>query len=209
MTMKDESEAGIQDEGNTDRPEPPTDADDAAKSLACPHSTPMTKSAHPPNPLEQASIWSRIFFLWAYPLVRLGKIRPLEDNDLPTLADVDSSDFQANHIQQIWKEEKEKAHDALRPTSLARALFRDYWRRTRRARWILAGNMVSRLVQTIALGRILRLLDKGDTADSTMGYAWAALLVVCGFVSFPTKQLQFFETYRIGYVIVDELFCGP
>lgn len=193
------------------------DDDDSSRNTTTPASLllPDAKENHPPNPLENASISSRVYFMWAYPLVRLGKQRPLEDSDLATLASVDTSVYQASHLQQrIRQEEQEQHHPATDDNDknnqtfprLARVLFWDYWRRTRRARWVLAVHMASRLVQTVALGRILRLLDQSDSDASNArvtGYAWAALLVVCGMVAFPTKQQQFFETYRIGYVRTD------
>lgn len=148
----------------------------------------------PRNPLEGASLFSRIFFLWAYPLVKLGNERPLEDSDLNALSNVDTSDFQRNHLETIWQKERQTRKRPL----LARALFRDYWNRTRRARWILLVNMSSRLVQSIALGRVLRILDSTEVMDPLEGYGWGALLVACGLLAFPTKQQQFFETYRIG-----------
>jgi hypothetical protein len=167
----------------------------------CPQSEP---DVHPPNPLESTpapGLWSRTFFLWAYPLLKLGKQRPLEDGDLSTLAFVDTSDYQQTHLQSIWRKEKARASPGRSPL-LARALFWDYWKRTRRARWFLAGNMAARLIQTFALGKVLSLLESDDDAvpnnNKLEGYLWAALLVVCGMFAFPTKQQQFFETYRIG-----------
>lgn len=152
-------------------------------------------SQHPPNPLENARIWSQIFFLWAYPLVRLGKERPLEDLDLPTLALIDSSKFQSDHLDQVWDP---NVQPSTKQPTLARSLLLDYWKRTRQARWFLAGNIASRLVQTVSLGRLLRLLDQPPPVKLYEAYGWAALLVACGLVSFPTKQQQFFETYRVG-----------
>ena len=148
---------------------------------------------HPPNPFEDAGPMSKIFFSWVYPLVKLGEERPLEDSDLSALSDIDSSDFQRAYMEKIIQDERQH-----KTPLLARALLRDYWRRTRRARWILMANVASRLVQSIALGRILRILDSNDPMDPLDGYGSAALLVACGLVSFPTKQQQFFETYRIG-----------
>jgi hypothetical protein len=170
----------------------------------CSIATLPAKEDHPPNPLENASLLSRVYFLWAYPLLRLGKQRPLEDSDLATLATVDSSVYQASHLQQILRHEEEQSGPATdskeRFPPLARALARDYWKRSRRARWVLAVHMASRLVQTVALGRVLRLLDQSsDSSRSVEGYLWAALLVGCALLAFPTKQQQFFETYRIGY----------
>lgn len=162
---------------------------------------------HPLNPLDNASLLSRIYFTWASPLVQLGKQRPLEDSDLPALANIDSSEYQAQHLQRIRREEGQHfrvTNKNERFPRLARALFRDYWRRTRRARWVLAVHMASRLVQAVALGRLLHFLDQSDDAKSVEGYQWAALLVLCGLIAFPTKQQQFFETYRIGYTIIFE-----
>ena len=67
---------------------------------------------------------------------------------------------------------------------------------------MLAVNMFARIVQTIALGRLLRWFEEEPAADSdgmgNSGFLWASLLIICGMVSFPTKQQQYFETYRVG-----------
>ena len=160
---------------------------------------------HAPNPLETAGIWSQLYFLWAYPLVRLGKKQPLEDKDLSALSTIDSSVYGRDHVWELWEMEKRRCATKGKTPSLARALYWDYWKRTSGARCYLLGNMVSRLLQSVALGRILRELDSDSSSSSSSSrlngnevYLWAALLVACGLVSFPTKQQQFFQTYRVG-----------
>ena len=67
---------------------------------------------------------------------------------------------------------------------------------------MLAVNMLARIVQTLALGRLLRWFEEDPLPDSdsigSTGFLWASVLILCGMVSFPTKQQQYFETYRVG-----------
>lgn len=195
-----------------------------------PADAPDANTRHPENPFEGAKFWSRLWFRWAYPIVRLGSKRPLEDMDLPRLLPNETSAYQRDYFERLWRDELERVHkiqhspgkhvksisnkslagaadgqDArtIEP-NLARAVFWDYWKRTRRARMFLALNMAVRIVQTIALGRLLRVLEEPlevssvDGETRANGIVWASILVLCGMIAFPTKQQQFFETYRVG-----------
>mmetsp|Transcript_33836 Transcript_33836/g.40540 ORF Transcript_33836/g.40540 Transcript_33836/m.40540 type:complete len:82 (-) Transcript_33836:114-359(-) len=41
----------------------------------------------------------------------------------------------------------------------------------------------------------------GESVDAKKGYLYVRLLILCGLIAFPTKQQQFFETYRKGLQI--------
>jgi len=157
-----------------------------------------------PDPLLSASILSRLLFTWAYPLLKLGAQRPLEEIDLNDLNNLETSAFNRKKIEDMWQKEK-----MTKRKNLGRALFWDYLQSTRWAQVLLVINMTARIVQALALGLLMEQFGRFDSADdsegkdavssrSMQGYLYAGLLVVCGLIAFLSKQQQFFETYRKG-----------
>jgi hypothetical protein len=156
----------------------------------------------PPSPLKDASWCSQLYFGWAYPILKLGATRPLQEPDLPDLDPVDTSAYNRNKVEQIWETERRSKRD---DKNLGRALFRDYLKSIWRAQLCLAANMMARIGQALALGLLLEQfdaningIDKSSTTTTQRGYLWALVIVLCGLIAFPSKQRQFFETYRKG-----------
>ncbi|KAL3922295.1 MAG: hypothetical protein SGILL_002279 [Bacillariaceae sp.] len=154
----------------------------------------------PPNPLTDAKIFSKLTFRWAFaPLLKVGWARPLEAIDLPELQGEDTSRYQCEYLQDLW----EKARKQEDKVPLGRALLKDYFRCTWFAQVLLVIQMASRIGQAIALGYLLQTFeedgsDSHSTSWTSSGFFWASILTICGLISFPAKQLQFFETYRKG-----------
>lgn len=57
------------------------------------------------NPLEEASYLSKIFLSWLTPIVKLGTIKPLENEDIPSVPFINSSKYTLNLFLKYWKEE--------------------------------------------------------------------------------------------------------
>ena len=216
------------------------------------------------HPIEDASFFSRFTFGYAFPLLKLGLERPIQDEDLPPLHQLESSDYNRRLIESLWEEEcKCKQNDfndddtrsgvsetcknfvtkqrknntaaSSRKKNLGRALFWYYVKSTWWAQCLLAMNMIARICQAVVLGLLMEQFGRyetsnyetHDSANSTAAgstnpqnisvqtpgststsiasqgnvqtmYIYALLLVICGLVAFPTKQQQFFETYRKG-----------
>ncbi|CAB9519042.1 Multiple drug resistance-associated protein-like transporter 1 [Seminavis robusta] len=153
-----------------------------------------TPQPRPANPLTVASQFSKWFFLWAWPLLELGSTRPLQEEDLPHVPEEDSSRANLHSIQSLLHEN----NNSTTPKSLFRILARHYLRTTGFAQLLLATSMISRLIQVLALRTLLNQLDDQEGGDAHMAYGAAAVMVVCGFVTFTAKQRQFFITYRTG-----------
>ena len=100
----------------------------------------------------------------------------------------------------------------LRKPSLARAMARDYFHTTWKSRLLIMLNSLSKIGQALALGILLDKFENKDDDDGTTnnndndngvnitssGYFWAAIIILCGCVAFPTKQHSFFDLYRKG-----------
>ena len=151
--------------------------------------------------LTDASLLSRISFAWAYPTLKLGSERPLEDHDLPKLHTFETSAFNRDKIEEMWKNEKRTGR-----MNLGRALISEYFRSTLGAQFLMFINMMARICQAWALGLLMEQFGKFDAGkdadaksiDAKMGYLYAGIMAVCGLIAFPSKQTQFFQTYRVG-----------
>ena len=152
----------------------------------------------------QTPWYSKIFFSWAWPLLQLGKERPLEEEDIPPLNDVDSSNANRDYIMNLLVEHgrrcrTDKGHDK---NLLFRSICWDYITTTWFSQVLLVVTMVARIGQAIALGYLLEQFmnhsNRSPTNNYTDYYIWTAVLVVCGAILFPAKQHQFFDTYRKG-----------
>jgi len=157
------------------------------------------------DPWSRASLWSRFWFAWTKPLLDLGRQRPLEACDLPPIALVDQSRYNRTYIETLWRQEQERCssrHGSSKKASLARAMARDYIKTTWPSRLLIMLNSLSKVGQAMALGILLDSFeDKSNQNNNTItssGYFWAALIIVCGCIAFPTKQHSFFMLYRKG-----------
>jgi ATP-binding cassette subfamily C (CFTR/MRP) protein 4 len=150
---------------------------------------------------QSDGIISRFFFHSAYPILKLGSQRPLTENDLPELGELESSYFNRMKIEKVWAQEVNSGRE-----NLGRALFAEYIRSTWKAQLLTFINFIARIGQAWALGMLMEQFGKYDSnasmsekvVDAKMGYFYAGLLVVCGLVAFPSKQHCFFMTYRKG-----------
>eukprot|EP00980_Cylindrotheca_fusiformis_P019849 scaffold6966_cov112-Cylindrotheca_fusiformis.AAC.27 len=143
-------------------------------------------SGRQPSPLLHAKtvpLFQKLLFGWAWPLLKLGSTRPLEEMDLPEVHPLDSSVYNKEYISQLWQRQRNQcknnigngthsevvgdvdvdnenvnehvSHDDGDGGDLGRALFRDYFQTTRFPQLILALNSASRIGQAIALGFLM------------------------------------------------------
>ena len=75
-----------------------------------------------PNPYESANFFSRIFIFFISPLLKLGKKRPLEDEDLPDTCKEEESILLSTKLENEWNKELKK-----KKPSLLKCLIRLFW----------------------------------------------------------------------------------
>jgi ATP-binding cassette subfamily C (CFTR/MRP) protein 4 len=153
-------------------------------------------SARTPSPLTNVNFFQQLLFGWAWPLLKLGSLRPLEEPDLPEVHPRDSSAYNKAYIRKLWKQEQHEQH------GLGRALLKDYFQTTRFPQLILLMNSASKIGQAFALGLLMeQFTEDSTTGNAGQGYIWCGVLVGCGLIAFPTKQRLYFELYRKGMQI--------
>ena len=143
----------------------------------------------PANPLTEASWWSRAFFLWPYPLLKLGMERPLAETDIPTILPVDTSRYNRKYLLQLWDRERERCFrkncqqknsnnhtTGHEKPSLHRAILKDFFR----SMWFVQPFMciaaAAKVIQAIFLGKLIECFDGG----AENGYTFATVIVFCG-----------------------------
>ena len=136
--------------------------------------------------LKNTHLLSKFSFWWIHPLLLKGLERTLRDEDLPELQTEERSERNLRRVSSIWNESNDFGF----------GLFVDYLKSTLFAQFLLGLNIIARISQAIFLGELVEHFSSDNKVND--GYIWASLLILCGFVSFPAKQHQFFETYRKG-----------
>ena len=62
------------------------------------------RNGHPPNSYASASLVSKVLFLWPYNLLKVGKNKIIDEDDLEEILDTERSDVNLSWIEQKWKE---------------------------------------------------------------------------------------------------------
>ncbi len=62
------------------------------------------RNEHPPNSYASASLLSKLLFLWPYNLLKVGKNKIINENDLEEILHSERSDINLSWIENMWKE---------------------------------------------------------------------------------------------------------
>ena len=152
----------------------------------------LDNMSRPSNMMESASFFSWLLFRWPYPLLQLGLSRPLEEHDLPEIMEADSSKFNGDYFDHIWK--AEQARNPQNP-SLHRAFARDFFLSLWHIQFFMGLAATAKIVQAVVLGLLIESFETGNSVD---GYKWASLLVISGLVILFEHHHVFFITWRKG-----------
>jgi len=172
--------------------------DDDDTSLSSPTQTTTERT---PNPWKQASWFSRLFFAWPYPLLRLGMERPLEEPDLPEILHSDKSTVNRLYLEGVWNDEVQR-HG--KKASLHRAILRNFFTSIWYVQPLICAATVAKVLQAVALGLLIETFEDGSIAQR--GYLWAGVLVLCAMVVLFEHHHVFYITWhkgmrlRIGFV---------
>lgn len=170
----------------------------------------------PVNPLLHASIYSRLCFGWVSELLTKGRANVVKEIDVPHIGEQDTSVYNRDLIERIWREEVERVEKYNNSTqgkkkkkkrpNLHRAMLLHFFK----SLWILQIlyliDNVFRVFQGIALGFLIETFVKSDEDDTASnpkslndsGYFWAGMLVLSGAIVLFVTHQHFFITWRKG-----------
>ena len=110
---------------------------------------PTSDSSNPVDGLAQASLLSRLTFGWVYPLLALGRSRPLTETDLPQTPDPEQSIVLYEALEARWAHELQRSPSA---PSFARALILDSLPTLLPAALIAVLESAMQITQAVCLG---------------------------------------------------------
>lgn len=203
----------------------PIRSDEKNKSFVTAHSnededTASSGGRRPPNPFANASLISKLLFIWPYSLMVKKDNQDeedcspaIEESDLPDVLDCDSSEVNLRKFQELWEKEKERAAKVMQQhkakeeksgtamivpkaatPSLARAIKNDFLSTLWFIQPCMFASAVGKLVQALALGFLLQSFELQDGK----GYIWAGLLVLSGLVVLMSHHHCFWWTTQKG-----------
>ena len=147
----------------------------------------------PEAPYDAASLWSRLTYRYALPLFRKGVRKPLQIDDLPSIAARDELKAVTRRIVAAWEAERRKPRPSL-PWALMRCMRQDL---------IVSGFLFlldfGALVAQAALLRPFVNWLARSTGDAGGGFWRAALIVLAGLVNLFAHHAAFFEAMRMGW----------
>ncbi len=156
------------------------------------------RATRSPNPLQSASFVSKLFFSWPFPLLQLGMKRPLEEDDLSDIMQVDSSAYNGTYFQRMWQRERETSYMSSKKPRLHHAIFWDFLRTLWYVQPFMALGCAARVVQAVALGFFIDSLENNNRDNDTQVIGYAALILACGSIVLMEHHHVFFWNWRRG-----------
>ncbi|GMI15445.1 hypothetical protein TrVE_jg3537 [Triparma verrucosa] len=163
------------------------DDDDSSKDA-------LDGQVRPPNALENATFFERIFWSWPYPLLKLGESRPLTPFDLPAVSDKDSSKTLLSLLERLWSSELLSSPGS---PSLRRALVKDYFNKTKFIQVVLVLESGIHIFQALSLGKLISHFQDPSSPSST-GYFWATCITMSSLYVLFAHHIYFFATWRLS-----------
>lgn len=145
-------------------------------------------------PERHANFFSKIFFEWMTPLMKLGYERPITELDIWKLDTWDQTENLYNNFQRCWEEECSKAKPWL-----LRALNRSLGARFWFGGLFKIGNDASQFVGPIVLSLLLESMQRGEPA--WIGYLYATSIFLGVFVGVLFEAQYFQNVMRVGFRI--------
>ncbi|KFB40460.1 AGAP001775-PA-like protein [Anopheles sinensis] len=149
----------------------------------------------PPNPRQDASIFSTLTFWWTIDLFRKGYSKVLELQDLFRPLDVDRSDVLGDRLEKKWFEQQAGPG---RP-SLVKAIFKTFWREYGVLGIITVFNDIFiRLAQPIFLGQLLLYFRKDTEVSRESAFYYAGAIVLLNAMSVVTINQYVLGSFQNG-----------
>lgn len=175
--------------------EPAASAPAAASAAA--EVVPVKSLERPPHAYNEASLISRLFFLWPWPLLKLGLERPLTDADLAEVSEEDSSRYNLEFWQSLWDPATASTTRGGGGRShLSWPMFREFVRSTWYVQPLYLAGMTAKVVQAICLGKLINSFSSGTRSNTS--YFWAMGIVICAGVTLLEHHNVFLFLWHKG-----------
>ncbi|KAL4462574.1 hypothetical protein ABPG74_000404 [Tetrahymena malaccensis] len=158
------------------------------------------KQKIPENPFEKTNIFSRAFFFWVYPLLKISQKRSLQQDDVFQLKDKDTSEFNFNKFNNIYENVKEDPKISIK---LRAAFFRTYKKEIFISVGLYFLYLLSSVVNMLAIQILLQAFksdDRGKIGPLVIGLSVMAL------VYFTQSIIQ--SNYNFYYSILTVRMTG-
>uniref|UniRef100_H2ZYH4 ABC transmembrane type-1 domain-containing protein n=1 Tax=Latimeria chalumnae TaxID=7897 RepID=H2ZYH4_LATCH len=154
-----------------------------------------------PNPVAHANLFSKLFFCWLNPLLKIGHKRRLEEDDMYKVLPEDSSEILGEQLQWYWDKEVFKAKKDLRVPHLTKAIMNCYWKS-----YSLLGAFTFleesvKIIQPILIGNLISYFESYDSNDieaRNTAYGYAAGVSLCSLSLAILHHLYFYHVQRAG-----------
>ncbi|KAG6642050.1 ABC transporter C family member 2-like [Carya illinoinensis] len=152
-------------------------------------------------PERRGSVFSKIFFSWMNPIMKLGYERPLTEKDVWKLDTWDRTETLKNKFQRCWAEESQKPKPwllrALNSSLGGRFWWGGFWK---------VGNDASQFVGPLVLNLLLQSMQRGGPA--WIGYIYA-FSIFAGVVFGVLCEAQYFQNVmRVGFRLKSTLIAA-
>uniref|UniRef100_A0A2M3ZKJ0 Putative abc transporter n=1 Tax=Anopheles braziliensis TaxID=58242 RepID=A0A2M3ZKJ0_9DIPT len=149
----------------------------------------------PPNPRQNANIFSVLTFWWTIDLFRKGYSKVLELQDLFRPLEVDKSDALGDRLEKKWFEQQAGPG---RP-SLVKAIFKTFWREYGLLGLItIINDIVIRLAQPIFLGWLLMYFREDTKVSRESAFYYAGAIVLLNALSVITINQYVLGSFQNG-----------
>ena len=150
------------------------------------------------DPEVAASPLSRLTFSWLNPTLRLGSVRPLEEEDLPPLQPADGACDATNRFERQWGMLSAIGANA-QPNAAAIALWRCFGRKFASAGVVKLVSDACQLACTLLLRHIIGLLESGASIRAGL-HSTLALFLVSALQALSMRH-YFAQLFRLGLTL--------
>nr|XP_033815038.1 cystic fibrosis transmembrane conductance regulator [Geotrypetes seraphini] len=147
------------------------------------------------SPIEQANVFSKLFFRWTKPILKKGYRQRLELTDIYQIPSVDSADTLSERLEREW--DRELATSKKKP-KLINALQRCFFWKFLFYGLLLYLGEVTKAIQPVLLGRIIASYDPDNRHERSIAYYLAIGLCLLFVVRMLLLHPAIFGLHHIG-----------
>eukprot|EP01052_Picozoa_sp_SAG31_P002038 SAG31_NODE_68_length_28153_cov_23.647717_20_plen_204_part_00 len=136
-------------------------------------------------PEYDSSFWSRLFFFWFNPVIKLGARVPLEMTDLWLVHANESAAKNVPEFTKLWEKEQKRAALAGEKPGLARPVWQHSWGVVVPAGFLLLGGVMMQFLRPLLLMQILLIVEDAPAiVPREQGWMLAVAIAICAVADF-------------------------